>query len=59
MLVVMLPAKISYLLFAAALKLFEELQPDPADLAARCGLVFGRSYRMRAFRCRFRPSVIC
>jgi 2-polyprenyl-3-methyl-5-hydroxy-6-metoxy-1,4-benzoquinol methylase len=33
MLVVMLPAKISYPLFAAALKLFEELQPDPADIA--------------------------
>jgi 2-polyprenyl-3-methyl-5-hydroxy-6-metoxy-1,4-benzoquinol methylase len=32
-LVVMLPAKISYPLFAAALKLFEERQPDPADIA--------------------------
>lgn len=32
-LVVMLPAKISYPLFGAALKLFEERQPDPAGIA--------------------------
>ena len=32
MLVVMLPAQISYPLFEAALQLFEERQPDPADV---------------------------
>ena len=34
MLVVMLPKRISYPLFAAALKLFTDQQPDPADVAA-------------------------
>lgn len=33
MLVVMLPTQISYPLFAAALKLFTDLQPDPAGVA--------------------------
>lgn len=33
-LVVMLPATISYPLFRRALELFEELQPDPEDIAA-------------------------
>jgi SAM-dependent methyltransferase len=33
MLVVMLPTRISYPLFGAALKLFTELQPDPAGVA--------------------------
>jgi hypothetical protein len=33
MLVAMLPARITYPLFAGALKLFEEHQPDPADIA--------------------------
>jgi 2-polyprenyl-3-methyl-5-hydroxy-6-metoxy-1,4-benzoquinol methylase len=35
MLVVMLPATISYPLFAAALELFARQQPDPADIAAQ------------------------
>jgi SAM-dependent methyltransferase len=33
-LIVMLPARIGYPLFAAALERFESLQPDPADIAA-------------------------
>ena len=33
MLVVMLPKRVSYPLFAAALKLFTDQQPDPADVA--------------------------
>jgi hypothetical protein len=33
MLVVMLPTRISYPLFSAALALFSERQPDPADVA--------------------------
>jgi SAM-dependent methyltransferase len=33
-LVVMLPTRIEYPLFAAALKLFERLQPDPEDIAS-------------------------
>lgn len=34
LLVVMLPARIGYPLFPAALELFERLQPDPADIAS-------------------------
>lgn len=34
LLVVMLPTRISYPLFRAALELFERLQPDPGDVAA-------------------------
>jgi ubiquinone/menaquinone biosynthesis C-methylase UbiE len=34
MLIVMLPKQISYPLFAAALKLFTDQQPDPADVAS-------------------------
>ena len=41
MLVVMLPAEISYPLFVAALRVFAERQPDPAEIAGdmrRAGL---------------------
>lgn len=37
LLVVMLPARIEYPLFPAALALFERLQPDPADVATIMG----------------------
>ena len=37
MLVVMLPALISYPLFDAALELFSDLQPDPAEVAGEMG----------------------
>lgn len=47
MLVIMLPTTISYPLFGAALKLFTECQPDPADVAGemqRAGLVAELAY---------------
>ncbi|ESZ99790.1 hypothetical protein CcI156_22365 [Frankia sp. CcI156] len=47
-LIVMLPIRISYPLFVAALERFEELQPDPADIADHmrdAGLTASLTYR--------------
>lgn len=48
LLIVMLPTRIAYPLFDAAIRRFEELQPDPEDIAAHmraAGLTVSLSYR--------------
>ncbi|SNQ48810.1 Methyltransferase family protein [Frankia canadensis] len=53
LLIVMLPTRIEYPLFAAAMARFEELQPDPADIADQmraAGLSVQVTYREFALR---------